>query len=425
MRLVAYPLVFFAIFALPTRTLPTVVRSRIILDGLMVLAALAAVRWYFISGPRAFQDGHPVPVVLMTSAFLFFDVLALLSVLFVALYVRGSRYRIAIVLIGLAILSITVGDRLYESQLLAKAIGPNGWVYSGWCLGWMVAALGARASRFILPDEQNPITAAESMSAWPLWRTLLPYVLVPLVGSLAYAVWDFTMQTPLVIGVEISFGALLGVVLVRQVLGEIENHRLQRDLVVANLRLAALSTTDPLTDLPNYRALAEVAEREIERARRFGRNLALLFCDVDRFKEVNDTLGHTVGDAVLREFGEIMRRGIRGNDLVGRWGGEEFLIISPESDLPGACSLAERLRAIVASHEFKNIPFFITCSIGIAVYPADATTYGTLIDAADRAMYLAKIRGRNQIRVASDPALSATTPELPDEPLSTPAATSR
>jgi diguanylate cyclase (GGDEF)-like protein len=361
----------------------------------------------------------------MTSAFLFFDVLALLSVLFVALYVRGSRYRIAIVLIGLAILSITVGDRLYESQLLAKAIGPNGWVYSGWCLGWMVAALGARASRFILPDEQNPITAAESMSAWPLWRTLLPYVLVPLVGSLAYAVWDFTMQTPLVIGVEISFGALLGVVLVRQVLGEIENHRLQRDLVVANLRLAALSTTDPLTDLPNYRALAEVAEREIERARRFGRNLALLFCDVDRFKEVNDTLGHTVGDAVLREFGEIMRRGIRGNDLVGRWGGEEFLIISPESDLPGACSLAERLRAIVASHEFKNIPFFITCSIGIAVYPADATTYGTLIDAADRAMYLAKIRGRNQIRVASDPALSATTPELPDEPLSTPAATSR
>ena len=173
-----------------------------------------------------------------------------------------------------------------------------------------------------------------------------------------------------------------------------------------NARLQSLSTTDQLTDLPNHRALQTLIEKECERARRFGHPLSFLFFDGDRFKKVNDTYGHATGDVVLRDLGERARSVLRAGDTVGRFGGEEFLVLLPETSPEEARVVAERLRSAVAAaplatHEVEN-GVAVTVSIGVATYPTDGATANEVREQADQAMYWAKRLGRNQVRTASE-----------------------
>ena len=184
---------------------------------------------------------------------------------------------------------------------------------------------------------------------------------------------------------------------------------LQREheaLNAANSRLATLASTDVLTNLPNHRALQALLEQECERARRFGRPLSLLFFDGDRFKQVNDTYGHAVGDAVLRELGGRASSVLRAGDTVGRFGGEEFLVLLPETDEQEAQLVAERLRSAVAvsplaTHDVED-GIAVTVSIGVACYPKDGNTASEVREQADQAMYWAKRLGRNQVRTAAE-----------------------
>ena len=134
-----------------------------------------------------------------------------------------------------------------------------------------------------------------------------------------------------------------------------------------------LSLTDPLTGLWNYRYLRESIRREVERASRFGRMLSVLALDLDRFKDVNDTYGHAAGDTVLAEFARRVRGEIREVDLAFRQGGEEFVLLLPETDARGAAIVAERLGAAVRDTpiavEAYAGPVLVTVSVGIAVYP--------------------------------------------------------
>ncbi|WP_199562433.1 diguanylate cyclase, partial [Micromonospora deserti] len=171
-----------------------------------------------------------------------------------------------------------------------------------------------------------------------------------------------------------------------------------------------LSLTDPLTGLWNYRYLRESIRREVERANRFGRMLSVLALDLDRFKEVNDTHGHAAGDAVLAEFARRVRGEIREVDLAFRQGGEEFVVLLPETDARGATIVAERLGAAVRGtpitvdgHGDAPVPVPVTVSIGIAVYPDHAGTGQQVLDAADDALYAAKAAGRDTWRVATAP----------------------
>lgn len=175
-----------------------------------------------------------------------------------------------------------------------------------------------------------------------------------------------------------------------------------------NARLQSLSTTDQLTELPNHRALQILLEKECERARRFGRPFSLLFFDGDRFKQVNDTYGHATGDVVLRELGKRARTVLRAGDTVGRFGGEEFLVILPETSSQDAKIMAERLRSVVAATplamcEVEN-GVVVTVSIGVATYPIDGATANEVREQADQAMYWAKRLGRNQVRIAVEAA---------------------
>ncbi|MER7457232.1 diguanylate cyclase [Micromonospora sp. NPDC126480] len=180
-----------------------------------------------------------------------------------------------------------------------------------------------------------------------------------------------------------------------------------------------LSLTDPLTGLWNYRYLRESIRREVERASRFGRMLSVLALDLDRFKHVNDTYGHTAGDTVLAEFARRVRGEIREVDLAFRQGGEEFVVLLPETDARGATIVAERLgdaiRTTPIAVNGPGAPVLVpvTVSIGIAVYPDHGSNGQQVLDAADEALYAAKAGGRDTWRVA--PAARAAPPvrEIP------------
>ena len=194
-----------------------------------------------------------------------------------------------------------------------------------------------------------------------------------------------------------------------------ELQRLQKELGVknrilseTNTRLQALATTDPLTGLANHRALVAALEHELARAYRYRHECSILFFDIDHFKALNDSYGHAVGDSVLRDFASLLQQQIREIDVPGRWGGEEFLVILPETGEQEARFISERARAAVAAHAFTmGGGMSLTCSIGIATFPGDARERDGLVICADQAMYAAKKLGRNQVRSASDPATLA------------------
>ncbi|MBP1777958.1 MAG: hypothetical protein H6Q86_3969 [candidate division NC10 bacterium] len=164
--------------------------------------------------------------------------------------------------------------------------------------------------------------------------------------------------------------------------------------------LRELSTRDSLTGLLNYREFQRQLTEEAERSRRYGRPFSLLMLDIDHFKAINDTYGHLAGDKALRGLAALIRAEVRPTDIVARYGGEEFVLVLPETDGPGALTLAERLRARVAGHAISvtaDQTASLTVSIGLASYPDETDSVQKLVSAADRALYAAKSAGRNRV----------------------------
>jgi diguanylate cyclase (GGDEF)-like protein len=175
------------------------------------------------------------------------------------------------------------------------------------------------------------------------------------------------------------------------------------ELREAHQAIAKLATTDRLTSVANRLGLEEAFARELARAERYDSSMAVILTDVDKFKAVNDSFGHQAGDTVLQEFAAILLGEARNTDIVGRWGGEEFLILCPETDAEAAITLAERMRASVAAHGFP-VAGNQTSSFGVTAFRS-GDTEAALVKRADDALYRAKNSGRN--RVECDlPALS-------------------
>ncbi len=163
-----------------------------------------------------------------------------------------------------------------------------------------------------------------------------------------------------------------------------------------------LMVTDDLTKVFNYRYLMEFLESEIKRCLRYKKTVSLLFIDVDGFKRINDTFGHLVGSRALSELAQVFRKIVRETDIVGRYGGDEFVVILPETSLGGAMIIAERIRKMVEDYEFvaQNKTVRLTISLGVANCPRHTLTAEGLIKKADAAMYRAKEISRNSIKVA-------------------------
>ena len=153
--------------------------------------------------------------------------------------------------------------------------------------------------------------------------------------------------------------------------------------------------TDYLTGINNRRAISAALENEILRAKRYKKSASLLLIDIDHFKKINDQYGHDVGDKVLRIIADIICKSVRSTDMAARWGGEEFLVILPETDAHGAKILAERIRTRVASYQFSQIDN-ATLSIGVSTMILDDDP-DTLVKRTDLALYRAKEAGRNRV----------------------------
>ncbi|WP_456428307.1 sensor domain-containing diguanylate cyclase [Nitratifractor sp.] len=175
-----------------------------------------------------------------------------------------------------------------------------------------------------------------------------------------------------------------------------ELYRKNRELKQINRKLQELSSHDELTELFNRRRMAEELRREYESALRYGTNFSLILFDIDFFKQINDRYGHQVGDEILKEIAGLLKSSTRKTDIVARWGGEEFLILCPQSDVSGALRFAESLRILVQNHVFSR-KIHMTISLGIAHFNRDKDTIEEVINRADINMYKAKRKGRNQV----------------------------
>lgn len=168
-------------------------------------------------------------------------------------------------------------------------------------------------------------------------------------------------------------------------------------------KVRELIVTDDLTGLFNARYLLEFLDYEIDRARRYGSPLSLVFLDLDFFKDVNDTYGHLAGSTLLTEMGRLIRKHIRKSDMAARYGGDEFVLVLPSTSKEGAFTMASNLRRIVKDHYFltdEGYRIRVTASFGIASYPIDAQTKLALIRLADKAMYEVKDSSRDAVKMA-------------------------
>lgn len=166
----------------------------------------------------------------------------------------------------------------------------------------------------------------------------------------------------------------------------IDRKKIQKDLEV-------LATTDSLTELYNRRKFNEVLKYEIDKAKRYPTDLSIIFCDIDKFKSINDTFGHDIGDEVLKSFALILKSSLRKSDVVARWGGEEFTILLTNETPQDTIDIVEKIRKEIESYKFEKVDA-LTASFGIS-YLKENDTDDDILIRADKALYDAKKKGRN------------------------------
>ena len=191
----------------------------------------------------------------------------------------------------------------------------------------------------------------------------------------------------------------------------------QASPVLGNLRNLALAetraATDSLTGLANTRASHDTLKRMVAQSFRTEAPLTGALLDLDHFKQINDLFGHARGDEVLAAVGSVLQGTIRESDFVGRFGGEEFLLLLPDTGRDEGLLVSEKIRAAVSKVSLRGVDRPITASLGLAVYPEDAADAETLLRHADRALYTAKANGRNRVEASFAPGLPEDpTPEM-------------
>ncbi len=424
------PLLLLGVLLLSWHPLSLVTRARVFVDSTMILAAAVTCTWYFLLGPTLLQGGNSPLSRVISAAYPVCDVLIVVCLLLLLGNAGGSVPRRTVLPLTLGLVLLTVTNAAYVYQQLHSLYATGSVLDVGWPLSFLLIGFAGRA--LYLPVHSghgmtavghDPATDPTDPTDPPfaLWRVLLPYGFIPVVGALVVGLQSVDSDPRLTYGVYVGGLVLVAIVLLRQVLARVENlqlsqqvHAQNRALTEMNTRLGALATTDPLTELPNHRAMVAALDHERARADRAPCGFAVLFADIDHFKRLNDSYGHASGDTVLREFAQLLLANVRGTDTVGRWGGEEFIIILPGLDTGAALAMAESLRRAVAEHRFASAAH-LTTSIGVAVYPDNGDERSTLVHAADCAMYVAKRLGRNQVRGADDPAVATLGDDVRDD----------
>ena len=395
-------LLIAAVLTMPRTRTSTLSPTRFIVDGLLIMVAAETVMWFFFLGPAVNRMTQHVPEYPLHGLLQPGVALPLLDLLLVGgLLVLSSRSTglarpiLAPLVAGLGLTILADSLHYYES-LFGSNFSPliPGILQIIASLMLAMAAVHlvrARASghegELALPEMGSQRGGAFDMAPH-VWDSLMPYALVPAAVGLSLYAWTKAFPAGVTQGVVAGTVVLVGLAFVRQILAIQENLRLYREvnsaylrsvasaerthmlneelhttqealqvnneaLAHANLKLQAQATTDPLTGLPNHRAMVLAIDQELERAHRYGRPCSLLFLDLDHFKALNDSCGHLAGDTVLRDLVNPIVSGLRNIDIAGRWGGEEFIVILPETTLDEALIAAERIREAVTCWQFS------------------------------------------------------------------------
>ena len=390
-----YPLMLAALLCVPVAPTSRTQRVRLGLDIATVLGAGAMVIWYFVLKQVVLEGGTSALAVGTSVAYPMGDI-ALVAGLGVVL-LRWSpptlRRPLSLITVGLAMFIVADVVYAYLSFHGGYSVGgPLDTLYIG---ALALFALAGASQRKAQPGTAETAVPTREQSEQRVgW---LPFAALA-VGSLVVitAVWGEDFISP--VSIVLSAIGLASLIAIRQYVTQKEMLRLQRNLRQAQEELVVLASYDALTKTANRRVIGQILDKEVERASRYERDLSVLFLDIDHFKAINDSVGHASGDRVLAEFASVLKSGLRPNDTLGRWGGEEFLAILPETGGAEAGQAAERARAQVETHNFmltdRNE---LTCSIGVASFSADAGDSAMLVELADRAMYEAKRSGRNRV----------------------------
>jgi diguanylate cyclase (GGDEF)-like protein len=210
-----------------------------------------------------------------------------------------------------------------------------------------------------------------------------------------------------------AVGALLAVRLAQPCSFDADDLRLltvlanQTTVVLENRRLYEQlkqeAVTDGLTGIYNYRSLMRALRHEVQRSARHGNQFVFVMADVDHLKNYNERFGHIAGSQVLAEIASLLLGNCRSTDIVGKYGGDEFGMVLPQTGTPGARALVERMRQAIAAHTFQHLqPGEITCSFGVAAYPQDGQQARDLVRVADAVLFRAKRAGKNTVLTALD-----------------------
>jgi diguanylate cyclase (GGDEF)-like protein len=297
-----------------------------------------------------------------------------------------------------------------ESLVMPGVVG--GYVVSGEAVGRMMARLllgqpamtsqlqgyyfdfptARQAGLHNLPQEAVILNRPHNV--WELYRWQI-------IGAGALIALQGMLITALVLSLRSRRRAMAELACERS---SLEDRILQRtlELLQANRKLEALATTDPLTGIANRRKMTEQIAQELERARRFHHPLSLLMIDIDHFKRINDTYGHDVGDQAIIQIATLLTANLRAVDMVARFGGEEFVLLMPETHIAVAVHAAERLREQAAGLQLRTefgVEVELTISIGVAAADPHGTpdTPSSLLVRSDKALYRAKKEGRNRV----------------------------
>jgi diguanylate cyclase (GGDEF)-like protein len=225
-------------------------------------------------------------------------------------------------------------------------------------------------------------------------------LLLNLVALTAVAAIAFGLSLDRFTAFNVALHLLLAVV-VSQLLGRVLETSNRRAFLLEQ-QMIRDARTDALTGVANRRAIDERATHELKRAERSGAPIAVIIGDIDHFKKVNDRHGHYVGDGALRTVADALRGVMRQIDALGRWGGEEFIAVLPDTDAAAARDVAERMRKAVQSSSFSGIPEGVTISLGVtAATVAEATpaAWAAIVKDADDSLYQAKSEGRNRVAI--------------------------
>lgn len=324
-----------------------------------------------------------------------------------------QRWRVGIMLMHATMLAVmvvvnrlTVADRRFLDDRIARGLP---WVLLPFLLGSgaVIAGIDQLVTTSITPYLVVSIVAALVLLL-PLERVVLGHVagFVMFVIAMLALQPDASVRTSNAVNglTVLAISLLLALLQWRsEVRGTRQARRIarqQEELEARNLELERLATHDGLTGLINRRQLEVVVDEELARMRRYRFPSALLAVDADGFKEVNDRSGHPAGDELLRELAMVLRGRLRASDVIARWGGDEFLVLLPRTDLAGVRVIAEELRSAVAA-ALAAAADPVTISVGVAELDASAATpLEVAYHDADQALYVAKQQGRNRVATA-------------------------